>query len=108
MERINVSLPPATLAALDTVLEPGRRSAWLHYAARALLARIEGRVGDAAAYENAARLMVRPGVASGSGGFRRVTLVDQRGMSHEVYVEHGSAAAASVDRALVARSGSVG
>ncbi len=65
-ERINITLPRSTLAALDKRLEAYKRSQFLSYAARALLERLEGRVVDAVGYEQAARALLRGTHAAGS------------------------------------------
>lgn len=62
MERINVTLPDQTVARLDAVLEPMKRSQFLNYAALATLARVRGghqATLEAVAYEHAARALVR-------------------------------------------------
>lgn len=66
MTRINISLPDETLARLDRVLTAYKRSQYLDYAAKAMLARLRGDALGAIDYERACRaLLRRPG---GGGG----------------------------------------
>lgn len=59
LHRVNVCLPGSVLDEMDAVIERYGRSQWLSYAARAMCARLDGRVADAARWEAAARGLVR-------------------------------------------------
>lgn len=61
MMRVNLTLPDPTLAAMDKRLEPFKRSQFVAYAARALLARLDGDLVNAVGYEHAAKMLLATG-----------------------------------------------